>query len=264
MLRFPARTQSPKTLKASINMTARLLSFVLLISISLTSFGQTKLYFPNLTRVSIDSTYNVFFAYDKKYTRLINKPCFLLDRKNPYYCDKDSVFADWIIVAKFKSENFKDSLTIVYSQGMSADPSFTITDSNDKRIKDFSCLEFYINGSGTIYTSGHTNNMFDRRRKFQMQNDTIMEIIQPFNYVGLKGRTLKAITLYKDKIGNEIVAQLPKDYEIEILLADGATPDFDLDTNFLVKTDFGLVGWLRLNEDDTYGAILKELYYAGD
>ncbi len=245
-------------------MTARLLTFVLLITISLSTLGQTKLYFSNLTRVSIDSTYNVFFAYDKKYTRLINKPCFLLDKNDPFYCDKDSVYVDWIIVAKFKNENTKDSSTIVYSQGMSADPAFTITGSNDKRIKDISCLEFYINGSGTIYTSGHTNNMYDRRRKFQMQNDTIIEIIQPFNYIGLKGKTLKAITLYKDKIGNEIVAQLPKDYEIEILLADGATPDFDLDTNFLVKTDFGLVGWLRLKGDDTYGGILKDLYYAGD
>lgn len=234
------------------------------MTVSLTSLGQTKSHFPNLTRISIDSDYQVYFAYDRKYTRLINKPCFLLDRKNPYYCDKDSVPAGWIVVAKFKNENINDSLTIVYSPGMSADPSFTITNSNDQGIRDFSCLEFYINGSGTIYTAGHTNNMFDRRRKFQIQGDTILEIIQPYNYVGLKGKTLKAITLYQDKIGNEIVAQLPKGYEIEILLAEGTTPDFDLNTNFLVKTDFGLVGWLRLEEGDIFGAILKELYYAGD
>ena len=242
----------------------RLVTFVILISISLTSIAQTELYFPNLTRVSIDTTYKVFFAYENKSTRLINKPCYSLDRNNPYFCDKDSVYFDWILVAKFKNNKIKDSLTIVYSQGMSDDPSFKITNYNDEIIKEFYCLEFNINGSGTIYTSGHTNNMFDRRRKFQIQNDSIKEIIQPFNYVGLKGKTIKSITLYRDKIGNDIVAQLPKGHEIEILLADGNSSDFDIDTLFLVKTDFGLVGWLRLSEDDIYSGILKDLFYAGD
>jgi hypothetical protein len=47
-------------------------------------------------------------------------------------------------------------------------------------------------------------------------------------------------------------------------LADATTKDFGMDYNFLVKTDFGLVGWLRLTNDDIYGTVLKELYYAGD
>ena len=245
-------------------MTARLLTFVLLMTICLTSFGQTKLYFPNLTRISIDTTYKVFFAYDKKFTRFINRPCYTLDRKDPLFCAKDSVLAEWTVVANFKNEILKDSLTIIYSEGMSADPGYVITTNTGKVIRRFSCVEFYINGSGTIYTSGHVNNMYDRRRKFQIQNDTIVEISQPFNYVGLKGKTLKSIVLYQDKVGNEIVAQLPKDYEIEILLADAKTEDYAMDQNFLVKTDFGLVGWLRLTFDDIYGTVLKELYYAGD
>jgi len=245
-------------------MTARQLIFVLFLTISLTSFSQTKSYFPNLTRISIDTTYKVFFAYDKKFSRFINKPCYLLDRKDPLFCAKDSVLAEWTVIAKFKNETLKDSLTIVYSEGMSADPGYVVTTKTGKLISRFSCIEFYINGSGTIYTSGHVNNMYNRRRKFQIQNDTILEIKQSYNFVGLKGKTLKAITLYKDKIGDETVAQIPKDYEIEILLADATTKDFDLDYNFLVKTDFGLVGWLRLTNDDIYGTVLKELYYAGD
>ncbi|MBP1672759.1 MAG: hypothetical protein H6Q25_574 [Bacteroidetes bacterium] len=240
------------------------LTILLFISISLNSIAQSKVYFPNLTRVSIDTTYNVFFSYEQKCTRLINKPCFNLDRNNPYFCDLDSVNFDWVLVAKFKNDKTKDTLTILYAQGMSDDPAFKITNNKHEIIKEFYCLEFYINGSGTIYTSGHTNNMFDRRRKFQIQNDSIMEIIQPFNYVGLKGKTLKPITLYKDRTGNDIVAQLPKDYEIEILLADGTSPDFEVDTLFLVKTDFGLVGWLRITEDDIYRGILYDFFYAGD
>jgi hypothetical protein len=188
----------------------------------------------------------------------------MLDRKDPLFCEKDSVLAEWTVVANFKNEILKDSLTIIYSEGMSADPGYVITTNTGKVIRRFSCVEFYINGSGTIYTSGHVNNMYDRRRKFQIQNDTIVEINQPFNYVGLKGKTLKSIVLYQDKVGNKIVAQLPKDYEIEILLADAKTEDYAMDQNFLVKTDFGLVGWLRLTFDDIYGTVLKELYYAGD
>jgi len=245
-------------------MTARHLIFVLFFTLSLTTFSQTKSYFPYLTRVSIDTTYNVFFSYDKRFTRFINKPCFLLDREDPLFCAKDSVLAEWMVIAKFKNETLRDSLTIVYSEGMSADPGYVVTSMTGEIISRFSCLEFYINGSGTIYTSGHVNNMYNRRRKFQIQNDTILEINQPYNYVGLKGKTLKAITLYKDRVGNEIVAQIPKDYEIEILLADATTKDFNIDNNFLVKTDFGLVGWLRLTNHDIFGSVLKELYYAGD
>lgn len=106
--------------------------------------------------------------------------------------------------------------------------------------------------------------MYNRRRKFQLQNDTILEIKQPYNYVGLKGKTEKSITLYKDKTGPDIVAQLPKAYEIEVLLAESPTKDFESDQLFLVRTDFGLVGWLRLSTEDVYEPVLKGLFYAGD
>ena len=243
--------------------TLKLLLIILTIT-SRISFGQTKNYFPNLTKVSIDTTYNVYFAYDKKYTTFLNKPCYTLDRKDPLFCVKDSVLTEWTVVATFKNETVKDSLTIIYSEGLSADPGYVIANKAGDIIGRFSCLEFYINGLGTIYTSGHVNNMYDRRRKYQIKKDTILEIVQPYNYVGLKGRILKAITLYKEKVGNTIIAQLPKDYEIEILLTDASTEDFDMDKYFLVKTEFGLVGWLRLEDGDNYGTILKELYYAGD
>ncbi len=106
--------------------------------------------------------------------------------------------------------------------------------------------------------------MYNRKRKFQIQNETINEIKQPYNYVGLKGKTLKDIVLYSEKDGNEVAAKLQAGYEIEILLAESSTKDYEIDHLFLVKTDFGLVGWLRLADEDTYGAILKELYFAGD
>src|SRR5690606_7643873 len=119
-------------------MTARQLTFVLLMTICLTSLGQTNLYFPNLTRNSIDTTYKVFFAYDKKFTRFINRPCYTLDRKDPLFCAIDSVLAEWTVVAKFKNEFLNDSLTIVYSEGMSADPGYVVTTDKGKLISRFS------------------------------------------------------------------------------------------------------------------------------
>ncbi|TKG95867.1 hypothetical protein EYV94_06135 [Puteibacter caeruleilacunae] len=245
-------------------MTVRQITTILLILASLSSIGQPKKHFQYLTKISLDTTYQVFFAYDAKFTTIINKPCYTLDRTHPLSCSEDSVLEVWTIVAKYKNKELKDSLTITYSAGLSADPEFVIFSKSGEIIERFSCLEFYINGSGTIYTSGHTNSMYNRRRKFQIKNDTIDEIIQPFNYVGLKGKTLKAITLYKNKTGSEIIAQLPQNYFIEILLADGKTKDYAIDYNFLVRTDFGLVGWLRLEREEAFGEVLKNLYFAGD
>ena len=235
---------------------------LLAIACTLSVWGQDKAFFPALTKTSIDTTYDVIFGYDKKATRLINKPCYLLNKKDPLHCDKDEVLAEWKLVAKFKSTNFKDSLSIVYSEGMSSDPGFEISTKSSKIIGRFSCTGFYINSSGTIYTSGHVNNMYDRRRKFQIQTDTVLEVKQPFNYVGLKGKALRDFVLYKEKNGDEILAQIPKGYDVEVLLAESGTKDFEIDYNFLVRTDFGLVGWLRL--EGFADRVIEGLYYAGD
>ncbi|MFL5765564.1 MAG: hypothetical protein ACJ77K_16585 [Bacteroidia bacterium] len=155
-----------------------------------------------------------------------------------------------------------DSVVILFDGGMSDDPAFKIVSKSGKIIANISCRELFLNSSGTMYTSGHVNNMYNRKKKFQIKNDTVLEITQPFSYVGMKGKTLKDIVLYKDKTGDDIVARLPKGYEIEILLCESGAKDYDMDRIFLVKTDFGLLGWLR--DEEINGGVLKELYYAGD
>lgn len=243
-------------------MKTRSLIIIIILTTVLNLYGQNKTAFPYLTKVSLDKTLNVIFGYDKKSVRLINKPCYLLNKKDPLHCDKDSVLAEWVLVAKFKVNNIKDSLNIVYSPGMSDDPGFVIATKSDKIIGRFSCIEFYINNLGAIYTSGHINNMYDRKRKFQIQADTVTEIGQPYNFVGLKGKALRDVTLYKGKTGDEVVAQIPKGIEIEILLAESTTKDFETDNIFLVKTEFGLVGWLRL--EGFSDKVIEGLYYNGD
>jgi hypothetical protein len=194
--------------------------------------------------------------------RLINKKCFDLNPKDPYFASKEDISMESaVVVAKFKNENFKDSLVVLYSAGASDDPSFSIMKSANQKVEEFYCTELYLNTNGVLYTAGHTNNMFNHRHKFLFQKDKIVEVSQPYYYVGLKGKTTKAITLYQEKTGNETVAQLPIAYEIEVLLAEKKN---DLERLFLVRTDFGLVGWLRLSEKDLYDRVIEGLYFAGD
>ena len=215
-----------------------------------------------MTRVQVDTSLNAWFGYEKG-TKVINRSLQTLDPRDPYYRDSEAVVLG-VLVAQYKAPGMKDSLTVVFESGMSDDPEFSIFGKGQKLIGHVSCLDMYINASGVIYTAGHANNMFNRRRKFQIQKDTLLEVKQPYYYVGLKGQLQKDITLYRDKTGPDVVAQLPKGYEVEVLLAESTTKDYEIDNLFLVRTDFGLVGWLRLSNEDTFGGVLKELYFRGD
>ncbi len=227
--------------------------------------AQKSQYFPNLKRVSVDTDLGLFFNYDTKTTRLINKPCFELDKTDQRYCTKDSVYLEWIVVAKHKSKELDDSVFVIYSPGWSTDPRFGIYFKNDDCLLRLTCSDFCINNQGTIYTAGHTNNMYNRKRKYQLQADTAIEVKQPYDYVGFKGKTTKDVILYSDTLKSEIVAKLPVNYEIEILLTSSATRDFDADRKFLVKTEFGLVGWFIEEEGgEVHPPLIGGLFYNGD
>lgn len=232
------------------------------LALAISASGQNKSYFPQMTKILVDSSFHAVFGYEKG-MQVINRSCRSLDPKDPFYCDSEAVVTG-VLVAKYKAPGIKDSLSILFDGGMSDDPEFSILGKGQKLIGHVSCVEMYINASGVIYTAGHANNMFNRRRKFQIQKDTLVEVKQPYYYVGLKGQILKDITLYRDKTGPDVVAQLPKGYEIEVLLSEAPTKDYEIDNLFLVRTDFGLVGWLRLSNEDTFGGVLKELYFRGD
>ncbi len=229
----------------------------------LTATSQTNISFPNLKKVTVDTSFvKVIFGYDSKTTKLIRKKCFELPKTDNWYCDKEDPGEVIEKVGKFANDKIIDSLQIVYVPGLSVDPEFIITKTNGKIVGGVPALEFYLNNNGVIYSAGHTNNMFNKRQKFQLYQDTLIEILQPFYYVGLKSKTTSPLTLYQNKTGSETIAQLPIDYEVEVLLCD--TEESKSQKFYLVKTDFGLVGWLRLAEDSTNEPPVLGLYYAGD
>jgi hypothetical protein len=235
--------------------------FALFIFIN--TYCQTNKAFPAMQKVYIDTSYlRCIFGYETPSSTLINITCDQLPRKDYWYCDPTETGEITIKLARFRNDKLKDSFDILYSPGVSDDPVFIISNKNGKTIGSVNCLEFYITNSGIIYTAGHTNNMFNKRQKFQLTPDTLIEIKQPYYYVGLKSKTLSPLTLYANKTGNDIVAQLPKDYQIEILLCDEGYNDSDM--QFLVKTEFGLVGWLRLKSNYEYETPIEGLFYRGD
>ena len=205
----------------------------------------------------IDMGYGVSIAYKPEVSKLINKGIDELDKTDPLYFEENHEGASILITTKIAAGGA--NYHIVYSSGPSADPSFAVYKDGDKEpIKVFYALEIAIPGNGNIYTAGHTNNMFNNRKKYQLKNNKLVEAEQAFYYVGLKSKTLKPITLYKSERLRTVVASLPADYKVEVLINK---PKTDL---YLVRTEFGLTGWVAL-KNQMYGNIsIDKLFYAGD
>jgi len=209
---------------------------------SLKGHEQTIASFPNLKYVSPKGYENVFVFYDSEHTQVINEK------------ENKSEGEPVILMLKTKLDNKeKDIYTVTFSPGMSDDPLFTIK-KGDKEINSFTALELILPGNGSVYTTGHTNNMFDERRKFQLKDGKIKESKQSYLYVGLHTKTVESFQIYSDLNYSKPIATLPKDTEIEVLVNQGR--------NYLIRTPFGITGWWKYNGD--HKTPIKGLSYAGD
>lgn len=154
-----------------------------------------------------------------------------------------------------------ESYLLTFDEGSSADPTFTIyqqlPNGEKREIFRQNGLEIVLPGNGHLYVSGHTNNMFNMRRKFEFNHGTLTEIKQPFYYVGLATQTTQPITLYDSLEYRKEVAKLPAGHKIEVLV--------NLKEDYLVKTAFGLTGWLKIPDgmmrDQTP---VTGIFFAGD
>ena len=117
-------------------------------------------------------------------------------------------------------------------------------------------LRFAFPGDSAIYVDGHNNTMFNLRKKFVWQDSTFIEAAQPFHYVGLETTTREAVTLYADAGYKSAVEKLPAGSSVTVLLNEGE--------NYLLKTPFGLVGWIRIPDCLQEKSSIYGLYYHGD
>ncbi|MEM8901921.1 MAG: hypothetical protein AAGC85_27690, partial [Bacteroidota bacterium] len=147
--------------------------------------------------------------------------------------------------------------------GHCPEPSFQIRDVQDYSILygEVSALRLYVPGNGYLYASGHLEDNFNTRRKYLFKENNIQEIKQPFYYVGLKTRTLKSLTLYRNRLFSEEVGKIPSDYSIEVLLAETSLRYKDL---YLIRTDFGLVGWVEIEAGQYKSVDVEGIYFKGD
>lgn len=157
----------------------------------------------------------------------------------------------------------KTSYIVDYDEGVSVDPAFTIYKEGDKgliKIGTFNGLELVIPGNGNIYISGHTNNMFNMRLKYQLAGDSFIEVKQPYYYVGADSVTKADITLYESPGSGAVVALLTKETKITVLLNKGKY--------YLIKTPFGLTGWYHMKHEYPIGvhdkSELEGIYFNGD
>lgn len=185
----------------------------------------------------------------------IHYPGSLCKLKNPLSQKEGQL----LVLECFLEKGDKTPYRVYFSPGPSEDPVFIFHKKSGASWSELVTLpgkKLYILGNGSLFTSGHTNNMFDMRRKYQVSKGSIEEVLQPFYYVGIKSKTLRPAVLYRSQEMKEVIAQLPKNYAVEILLNQG---EF-----YLVKTSFGLTGWLRLSGDQRESGLFSEIYFAGD
>ena len=213
--------------------------------------------FDYLEKLNVGNGSEVFIKYNPASTTVINKTLSELDKNDPLFINDDMSMDD-IKLVKTKISSNGDSYNVVFSWGASADPEFLFyKDGTDTPIFSVAALNLYIPGNGNIYTAGHTNNYFNIRKKFTFKNNKFVEAEQAFYYVGLQSKTLKAITLYKSESLRTSIANLPADYNVEVLINKQGT------NLYLIKTDFGLTGWTKLPME--YGnPTIEGLFYAGD
>ena len=226
----------------------KMTTIILAVLLTLTIVGRSQdRPFPGLRHLAVDSVYGASVNYRPQGSVLL---------MHRYVNEADIDYVDILLARLDPSRN--DTFLVQYDQGPSADPEFTVYRKEPdtlSRIGSINGLELTIPGTGYLYVSGHTDNMFTTRRKFRVTSTEIREIAQPFLYVGLESTTLQQVSLFADTTLISVVAVLPKGSSVDVLLNQG---DF-----YLLKTPFGLLGWTEIPATQA-ATVIKGLFYAGD
>lgn len=214
--------------------------------------------FSYLKELAIDNQISI--KYNPSVSTVYNKKRSDLDKNDPMFYNEGGPGEEEIKAIQTKISDSGDDYYIVFTWGPSADPAFHFYKDGqfDQPAFRIAATKLYVTGTGAIYSSGHTNNMFDMRKKYKVANNNLVEVKQPYYHVGLKTKTLKPISLYSTEKLENVVAKLPANYNIEVLVQN---PENRL---FLITTDFGLTGWVKVESGMRGNASIDKLYYAGD
>lgn len=205
---------------------------------------------PGIQTMEVDHTEAgvVHFSFNPKLAEIVDNDI----------TDNESMIKT-IVVAKSRiSEGFRESYWIVYSEGGSLDPMFTVYrgDNTEKpKVFEQAGLHLAIPGDGALYVSGHTNNMYDQREKYVLNEGKFAEVSQPYYYVGIKSKLKDWLSVYSDVSQKAEVARLRKGSNIEVLI--------NKDEDYWIKTEYGLLGWVKIADGDQE-AMIEGIYFKGD
>jgi hypothetical protein len=165
------------------------------------------------------------------------------------------------IVAKLRlSARSADTLFVEYTEGASADPGFIISlieEDGPRRLgPPIFGLDFDAPGDGFFYVRGHTNSLFDMRRRFTVEGGNLREVKQPFYYVGLETKTLDRIKIFSDQSCSEVMDSLPKGAPVTVVLSDKWT--------FLLRFDHDILGWWTPKRPWQSAEEIEGIYLKGD
>ena len=153
--------------------------------------------------------------------------------------------------------NSQERFFIDFDPGASTDPVFSIAPFPGKRsIGTIEANQLVLPGNGYIYSVARINKNFLERRKFAVRKGELIEIRQPFLFVGLDGKTKVDLELRSQPSAGEVVASIRKGDEVRVVLYDGQ--------HYLVRSAFGLLGWVKLKDVARENAVIEGLFYAGD
>lgn len=195
---------------------------------------------------SIGAPFRIIVWFDPKISLIINKSR-----------DVGDGYSQLRVIRSRINRNKNENFFIEFDEGPSLDPTFIIyPEKGEKLIGRFWGTTLIIPGDGFLYVSGHTNNYFDQRKKFALKDGELVEIKQPFYYVGIQSRALRNLTITSKKHGGEIVANIPKGERVTVILSE--------DDYFLLKTHFGLLGWIRVENIGQESEVLEGIFFLGD
>lgn len=193
----------------------------------------------------------VTFSYHHKLTQLIMEDV----------TDSNSGFFTLNVAQLILSPESTDTIIIQYTEGASVDPGFQVYQERNRELVRLCYLIDGLNctvpGDGYLYISGNTNSQFNVKKKYQLTNGIIIEVKQPFYYLGLESKALADIRIYCTKALKEEIGNVKNGDSVSVILNDGKY--------YLLKTDRDILGWwLPLKNSHWQAEEIEGLYHLGD